>query len=199
MGKSFKIVVDVDGIVTDTLAYWLDVIAKRTGIVAKVEDIKVWELHKNPALAGVAPKDIYPRLQDPGFIFGIPPIKGAVEFCKKLQDDGHQVFFVTARHGKQSMPETIEWFEHHMPWVNIEKQVNFLYDKENFAEADIIIDDKADTLIKYMAKWPDVTAMSFLYPYNAHLGEDVWFFDKDDNGWECMYDAIRGMSSDEAV
>lgn len=195
--KSFRIIVDVDGIVTDTLSYWLDVIYDCTGYRATPEDIKVWELHKNLALMQIPPRIIYDRLQDKGFILSLPEIPGAVEYCKRLQEDGHQVHFVTARHGLQSMPETILWFNQHMPWVNVETQVNFLYDKENFADADFIIDDKASTLVKYLNRWPNSTACTFIYAYNRHLLDmDIVFFDKDDKGWEKLYTFIDARSKD---
>lgn len=186
--KKLTIIIDVDGVVAETLTYWLDVIHSKTGVRATIEDIKVWELHKSPALAEVPAQFIYSRLQDPGFYEAIPMVPHADEFCKKLQDDGHKVYFVTARHGKVSMPETLSWFEKHMPWVK-ENQVGFFYDKERI-KADVIIDDKAETLMAYQKEWPDAILLAPSYPYNECVKDDVIRIERGDKFWEKVYKGL---------
>ena len=64
--KKLRILIDVDGIVANTLPYWLSKIARATetktpegrlpGVIAQVEDIKEWDLSKCPPLDKVDPK-----------------------------------------------------------------------------------------------------------------------------------------------
>src|SRR5579859_6719857 len=102
--KKFRIILDMDSIVSDTLQYWLDHIYNKTGIRATVEDIKRWHLHECPPLDKVPEAVILSRLQEPGFILNVPPIMGAPTNIEKLMRDGHDVYIVTARHGPISMP-----------------------------------------------------------------------------------------------
>lgn len=90
---------------------------------------------------------------------------------KQLVDDGHEVYLVTARHGPRSMPDTLEWVQKHMPFLNAERQVIFCYNK-HLIPADILIDDKAETLVKYGETHPEAALMAIRYPYNEHLSPD---------------------------
>lgn len=169
--RKLKILVDMDSIACDTLPYWLDRIAQNTGVRAKVDDIKLWAMDKCPPLDKVDPRLIFGVLQEPGFIHGIPPMPGVAKVLKQLMDDGHQVMLCTARHGPVSMPETITWMRQHLPFMSPEKQTAFIYDKE-WVEADVIIDDKAETLVKYLNKHQKAIALTITYPYNADLAHD---------------------------
>ena len=165
-----KILIDMDGIVCNTLPVWLKRIAEKSKfqIVAQVEDIKVWDMLKCPPLDKADPKLVFDILQERDFIRDLPPIFGAVEGVKSLIDAGHEVYLVTARHGPVSMPDTLDWVRKHMPFINAEKQTIFCYEK-HLIPADILIDDKAETLVKYDETHPEAALLSIRYPYNEHL------------------------------
>jgi len=169
--KKLRILIDIDSVVADTLPYWLDRIGKDTGVYAKIEDITLWEMSKCPPLNQLTPKQIFGVLQDPGFIENVPPMPGVAEALKKLMDQGHEIYLLTARHGPVSMPETLTWVKKNLPFLNPEKQIIFCYDK-NLIQGDIIIDDKAETLEKYLASHPRSLAFKIIYPYNASLMHD---------------------------
>lgn len=189
--RKLKILVDMDSIACDTLPYWLDRIAQDTGVRAKVDDIKLWALDKCPPLDRVDPRLIFGVLQEPGFIQGIPPMSGVAKALKSLMDDGHQVMIATARHGPVSMPESLSWMRQHLPFMSPEKQTAFLYDKE-WLEADVIIDDKAEMLEKYLNKHPKAIAMTITYPYNADLTHTrLGRVDYGPDAWETIAGAIR--------
>jgi 5'(3')-deoxyribonucleotidase len=166
--KKLKILIDMDGIVCDTLPYWLQKIAEKTGKIAQVEDITEWDLLKCAPLVGCDPKVVFGMLQDPGFIYNIKPVWGAREAVKALQDAGHEIYLVTARCGPVSMPDTLEWVKKHLPFINAEKQVIFCYNKR-LIPADVLIDDKMETLVDYSAHHPEALMMAIKYPYNAPL------------------------------
>lgn len=66
-----KILIDMDGIVCNTLPFWLKKIAEKTydrtdpskQIVAQVEDIKLWDMMKCPPLDKADPKLVFGILQ----------------------------------------------------------------------------------------------------------------------------------------
>jgi len=161
---------DVDGIVADTLPYWLQKIGDDTGVRAEVSDITQWDLSKCAPLAGnVSPGDIFGYLNAPGFNLMVPVMPGAVEGVKKLMDAGHDVYFVTARFGSNGLPETLKWFELNFPFIST-KQLVFLKDKYRF-QADVIIDDCAENLEGYWGAHGFAQCVGITYPYNVQLEE----------------------------
>lgn len=199
--KKLRILVDMDSIVCDSLPYWLQKIANKTGVVAQVEDIKLWAMEKCPPLDKVDPKDIFGLLNEPGFIIGIPPMWGALDGLKRLIADGHEIYLVTARHGPVNMAETLGWVKKHLPFINVEKQLVFCYNK-SLIPADIIIDDKAETLAEYklVHQKTEPLLMAIKYPYNAHMNkEGVVLFDGHPdltNTWGAMYGYIRSYAEE---
>lgn len=167
--QRLKILVDMDGIAVDTIPMWLDTIHKDTGVRAYEADISVWDMHKTTPLNTLPPEQLYKWLQTPGFLSGLPPLANSPEVLKKLHDDGHQVYLVTARHGAVSMPETMTWCKNHLPWMK-ENQIVFCSDKE-LIPADVLIDDKGAILEKYRSTHPNAYLLSILYPWNKYLQE----------------------------
>jgi 5'(3')-deoxyribonucleotidase len=110
-----EILIDMDGIVTDTLPAWLDRIHQQTGVRAYQPDITKWNLNENPALKSVKPQVMWDILDEPGFTFDLKPMPDAVYNLHELHEEGHNLSIVTARYGKHCIPETIEWIAHHMP------------------------------------------------------------------------------------
>ena len=169
--RKLRILVDMDGIVCDTLPYWLQKIFNKTGVAAQIEHITQWAMDKCPPLDKVDPKVMFGMLQDPGFIYNIKPIWGAVEGLKQLTEAGHEIYLVTARHGPVSMPDTLEWVKKHLPFINAEKQTIFAYNKW-VIPADVLIDDKGETLVEYSTHHPNALMVGIKYPYNEALSKN---------------------------
>lgn len=198
--KKLRILIDLDGIVADTLPYWLQRIANQSKIVAQVEDITQWGMHLCPPLDKVDAKLIYGLLQDQYFTIQIPLMYGAKQALEKLIADGHEIYLVTARHGPVSMPQTIEWVKKHLPFIDAEKQIIFAYNKR-LIPADVIIDDKAETLIEYGYHHPKALRMAIKYEYNKWTAEHgVKLFDGHPdltNTWGSMYGYLRAYAEKE--
>jgi len=166
--KSLTIILDLDSTVCDSLPTWLDAIGKKTGVYAKVSDIIQWHMHQCPPLDKVDPKIVYGFLDEPGFNLALPVMPGAQDAVAKLMADGHKLYFVTARFGATGMAETIEWMKRHFPAVNPKTQLGFFADK-HLIEADVIVDDRAETLERYWLSHPYAHTIGIGYPYNERL------------------------------
>jgi 5'(3')-deoxyribonucleotidase len=172
--KKLTILVDIDSTICDSLPRWLEVIAEKTGVKAQVSDITEWGMHNCSPLNRVDPKLIYGILNEPGFNRDLKPMAGAVEALKALMEEGHKVYFVTARYGPVGMPETLEWFARHLPFVDPKAQLVFMADKE-LLEADVLIDDRAETLERYWGAHPYSRLIAIEYAYNARLKESAQY------------------------
>jgi len=167
--RKLVIMCDIDGILADTLPYWLQKIGDDTGVYAKTEDITRWELSKCAPFEGkVSEERICRHFDLPNYHLDIPVMPGAVEGVKKLMDAGHDVYFVTARFGACGVVETLQWVKNHFPFVNVHKQVVFLKDKYRF-QADVIIDDRAENLEDYWGAHGFASCIGIIYPYNVRL------------------------------
>jgi len=185
-----RILVDVDGIITDTLPAWLKRIHETTGVKAKVSDITKWNLNECPPLDQVPVADLMAPLNEPGFTAHLPMMADADIFLKKLHDAGHDVNVVTARHGIVCTAETLQWFKAMMPWFDSSQKLWFLRDKHLMA-ADVLIDDKVENLAAYKKAHPKAHLITISYPYNTHAPLETRRIHKDGYEWEAIESYIR--------
>lgn len=199
--RPLRILIDIDGIVADTLPHWLQYIGFNTGVTAKLSDINEYDLTKCAPLNQLQPHQIFGVLQEPGFTTSIPIMTGAREALKVLMDDGHEVYLVTARSGAQHVTETFRWVSTELPFIDIRKQLIFLYNK-HLIPADVIIDDQGATLTKYKKTHPNALALGIEYPYNVYLDSSSDIADRDimlveyaDTAWVTLYQQILQASA----
>jgi 5'(3')-deoxyribonucleotidase len=191
--KKFTILVDLDSIAVDTLGPWLQRIAEKFGVVARVSDVTDWTMNRCPPLDKLSMEQIIGVLDEPDFTLSLAPMSGAVENLKRLHDAGHTLYFITARWGSNCMPETLAWMRRHLPWVNAEKRLGFLSDKW-MIPADILIDDRAETLTKYHAAHPKAHLLTIDYPYNQKAPADVYRVSYGNDAWLQMCQIIEVLA-----
>jgi 5'(3')-deoxyribonucleotidase len=165
-----RIAVDIDSILADTLEAWLTTISGQFSVHAAVEDITQWEMHKCPALASLTKEQVLSVLDMQYFYAYIPPMPGAADALKTLMGDGHEVYLVTARWGKYAAEETSVWLKNQFPFLKWGQYVN-LADKHCF-KADVLIEDRGETLEKYSETWPEAKLVTIDYPYNRNVAVD---------------------------
>lgn len=188
-----KILVDLDGIVTDTLPAWLKRIYELTGVLVKPEAIKKWNLCENAPLNKVDPKLVINILNEKDFNVNLPQMNDAAYFLERLHNAGHDISIVTARHGVTCISETIQWLEIMMPWLNVSKKAWFCYEKHRII-ADVLIDDKAETLIEYRKTHPNSHLITIDYAYNQHAPSDTKRILKNGYEWEAIESYITKLS-----
>lgn len=188
-----KILVDLDGIVTDTLPAWLKRIHELTGVAVDPNTITKWNLCENPPLDTVDSRTVIGILNELDFNQSLPEMADASRFLKQLHDAGHDISIVTARYGTNCMPETIMWLEQMMPWFNAAKKAWFCYEKHRIA-ADMLIDDKAETLIEYEKAHPNAHLVTIDYAYNRHAPSKTKRIPKNGYEWEAIESYISSLS-----
>lgn len=195
-----KILVDLDGIVADMLPAWLRRVHELTGVLATPSDILKWNLNENSPLDKVDPKILFGILNEKDFNINLPLMPDAHYYLEQLHKAGHEVNIVTARYGTNCMPETLTWLQRAMPWLNVEKKVWFCYDKHRIT-GDVLIDDKAETLIKYREEHPNAHLITIDYPYNQHAPEGTLRVQKNGYEWETIESLITKLTrkKDESI
>lgn len=165
--RRLSIKVDMDAILVDLTPYWLDCIAKDTGVVEIIDNITQWNLHKCGKLVDLGPKVVYDYLRKPGFFLGAPEIPTALETVKKWQDSGHDVMVATSPSGPISIVEKYGWLDEKAPWLK-PTDVSMMSRKEEL-HGDVLIDDHPETGNKFLTKNPNALVLGIEYEYNKHV------------------------------
>ncbi len=189
-----RILVDMDGIVTDTLPAWLKRIHEKSGVLATVDQITSWNLNENPPLDKVHQGIIFGILNEKGFNANLPQMNGASKVLHRLHKAGHDIHILTARSGDTCILETIAWLKEHMPWLSTKKKLGFFYDKHRVT-GDVLIDDKPSTLHEYREAHPNAHLVTIDYPYNKDAPANTIRVAKDGNEWEAIERVINELSN----
>lgn len=100
--KTFTILVDMDNVLENLDAVWVDELNKRHGLSMTPDDITEWDMAKfYPTLSRT---QVFAPLHDESVWKRVEPLPGAQEAVKAMKEDGHDVVVVTASH-----PDTVKW------------------------------------------------------------------------------------------
>lgn len=190
-----RILCDLDSTSADSLPHWLEAIHRDSGVRAEVEHITKWEMETCPPLDSLHPSQVFKHLETPGFTLGIPPMKDSVEVLQALQQDGHELLFVTARYGPVAMVETLLWVERHYPFLVARESVVFAA-KKHVLEADMLIDDRGSLASKYALLHPQAQVILVGYNYNKgteRLAPNITRIDYGPQTWEKIHAQIRSL------
>lgn len=190
-----RILVDLDGIVTDTLPSWLKRIHETTGVLARPENITKWNLNENPPLDTVPFPQLFGPLNEKDFNVNLPQMADASHYLHQLHKAGHDISIVTARYGTNCMPETLDWLKAMMPWLRTDKKLWFIADKHRVT-GDVLIDDKAENLIEYRKEHPNAHLVTIDYPYNQHAPVGTHVVQKNGYEWEAIESHITKITNE---
>ena len=152
-----RILLDMDDVLEELLPAWCDVLNSRYGTSVNPDSITKWDMTENfPSLSA---KEIYNPLLEPDFWDCVKPAPGAVDSVKKLQEQGHDVYVVTASHLRTIAPKMERVLFRHFPTLTWDHVV--VTQNKQLLHGDILVDDAPHNLVGGMY-------MGFLYsrPHN---------------------------------
>lgn len=189
-----RILIDLDGIVVDLLSKWLGRYNEDFEDCLTVDMVDSWHLYECTK-PECSEQDLLSYIREPGFFGDLKPLPGALEGVRTLVSMGHKVKFATAITGADSAKCKIEWIDKYFSDVGITGASSFLCHEKHWINADLLIDDKPETLARWDAKG-GLTA-TIEYPYNAHLIVDCMAPDYSDteNAWETIIKFVRDLSN----
>jgi 5'-nucleotidase len=192
--RKLRILVDLDGILTDCVPYWLKILNDRHGTKVTVDDIDLWSLHKCGDLKTLTADQVYAPLSEVGFFRNMKPLDGAIENLKKLFDDGHEIIILSSPSSPVSAKEKLEWCAEHLPWLPAASVALVNIQLKKLIGADVVIDDNPDVLTDYPKAWPQAIMFGIEYKYNKHCriglgGSALLLGDYNDTktAWEEIY------------
>ena len=89
-----RILFDADDVAETLLEGWVKTLNERYGTTTSVEDVTDWDVSK--AFPTLTKQQIYGVLQEDEVWAKLTPMPGAQEYLKRLHDEGHELYMVTA-------------------------------------------------------------------------------------------------------
>lgn len=105
-----RILFDADDVAETLLEGWVKALNERYGTTTSVEDVTDWDVSK--AFPTLTKQQIYGVLQEDEVWANLTPMPGAQEYLKRLYDEGHELYMVTATDYRVSSQEKWAKFRH---------------------------------------------------------------------------------------
>lgn len=141
--KKLIILIDMDDTIEDLSDAWSRWLSAKYGLSVSKFDLRDWDVTK--AFPTLSAKEVYAPLYTDEFWETVHPLDGADEVLRKLIDDGHEVYIVTAstyQTLKTKMEYVLFRYFPYLTWNN----VIVTYNKQ-MIKGDILIDDGPHNLI----------------------------------------------------
>lgn len=182
--KKFKILIDMDDTITHLLPAWVSELNKTHNLQVEHSDICDWDMRLFYPTLSLS--QIYEPLFDDNFWDNIEPISGAQKSIKKLIDDGHEIYIVTATHYAIAKAKFEKVLFKYFPFVSTPHIITTT--NKQMIKGDILIDDAPHNVIG-----GDYLGFLMNAPHNQG-------FDAESNGvirvynWEEIYKLINNLS-----
>lgn len=175
-----KILFDADDVAEALLENWVKTLNKRYSTTASVEDVTDWDV--TVAFPTLTKQQIYGVLQEDEVWANLTPMPGAQEYLKRLYDEGHELYMVTAtdyRTCRVKIERILELF----PFLDT-NHIIIAHNKQ-MIRGDVLIDDGPHNLIN-----GPYFRILFDQPHNRGINEKKYGMYRA-VGWEQVYQLIH--------
>lgn len=143
MSKKFTILVDMDDTIEYLLREWLAWLNNLYVRDVHEEDIHEWNIML--AYPGLTDSQVYAPLFYEEFWKSIKPMPDAMEYLKRLYDDGHEIYIVTSSNFHTIEVKLNNVLYTHFPFIDYDHVI--IARKKQMIRGDIMIDDGVHNLI----------------------------------------------------
>ncbi|MCQ2485945.1 MAG: hypothetical protein MJ168_11520 [Clostridia bacterium] len=174
------ILVDMDDTIENCTEAWVTLVNKRFGTDVDPLSLRDWDVSK--AFPELTREQVYGVTFEDEFWYSVRPIKGAVEYLKKLIDDGNKVFIVTCAAYetlKIKMEEVLFRYFPYITWSDV-----IIASKKQLIKADYLVDDGIHNHIGGEYK-----SLLFTAPHNCEYNAEANGMVRVNN-WEEVYKYI---------
>ena len=140
--KKLNILVDMDEVLNNLLDGWVAYLNKRHNTYASAQDINMWDLRC--IYPKLTEEEVNQPLTDDSFWKGLTVKSNSVESLKRIIDDGHEVYIVTAASVYQTLPAKIEWLLTNYPYLTWDNVI--ITRRKQMIRGDVLIDDAVHNL-----------------------------------------------------
>jgi 5'(3')-deoxyribonucleotidase len=172
--EALRIGVDMDGVLTDFNAGWMERYNRDFGTDLRVEQVRRWEgLFELTHFGSMDDFWGWARGDGRSVFRDLPPIDGAVETLQRLARR-HRVVIVSSKFD-WAVPDSLAWLaEHKVP----AREVHFVWRKSR-VPCDVYLDDAPHQLAELVSSRPEAVVCRMVRPWNDPLPGTL-----DVEGWE---------------
>ena len=178
--KELTILVDFDDTLNNFCEVLVDTLNKMFGTSVHHNDVKEWDLRKSfPTLTE---SQIFIPTYFPDFWRRVSPPPGAVEYLKKMIDDGHKIVVVTATHPSKVGMKIMQVLLRDFPYLTYKDVI--ISSQKQLIKGDILIDDAPHNL-----EGGDYYGILVDAPHNRNYDAEAHGFVRA-YGWDDIYHCI---------
>lgn len=140
--SKLTVLIDMDDTIEHLGKAWVEYLNERHGTSVQHDDLVCWDV--SLAFPGLTNDQVYSPLYEDAFWKTVQPVTGASEVIKKLMDDGHDVYIVTASTWQTLPSKMSNVLFKYFPYLSW-NQVIVTHNKQ-LIMGDILIDDAPHNL-----------------------------------------------------
>ena len=160
---------------------WVKALNTKYGLSVNVDDINNWDM--SVAFPQLTKQQIVEILYDKDFWYSVEPKRDAMEYLKRLYDEGHNIFLCTATHYGTAEPKMKAIVERYFPFIDWKHIITCNY--KQMIKCDILVDDGVHNLFG-----GDYTPILFTANHNRNYDEKMNNVFRANN-WEEVYNYIH--------
>lgn len=186
--RQLTILIDMDDVIEQLLHAWISYLNDKHNLDVKMSDVTSYDMRET--FTSLTEEEIFAPLSLECFWETVKPVPGAVDTIRKLIEDGHNVYIVTA-----SAPHTIKiklekvLFKY-FPFISYKNVI--VAHKKQMIKGDVLIDDAPFNLVG-----GDYRKLLMDSPHNAQFkcdGEDAPIRVYN---WGQIYDYMYALSNED--
>ena len=137
------ILVDMDDTIENLLDEWVHMLNEYHGCRVLTDDIHSWSLHD--AFPTLSEEQVYAPLFTDTLWTHVRPKWDAVEYLKKLMDDGHEVYIVTSSNFKTIYTKMEAILCRYFPFIKMDHVI--VCTNKQMIRGDVMVDDGVHNLL----------------------------------------------------
>lgn len=165
-----RILLDIDGVACDFITPTLKVLSQLTGRTFQHDDVQDWDIMKSLGISDEIAKETYKRVGAPGNVAAFPIYPGAKEGVARLKEIA-DVYAVTS-----PLASSRTWAREREEWLLEQLDIptsNVVHTgAKHICLGNILVEDKAATLVKWREHTPYGTGILFKRAYNRNTEWD---------------------------
>lgn len=182
--KKLTILVDMDDTIENLLDEWVHTLNEKHGRYVLLNDICSWDLRE--AFPGLSDEQIYEPLFMDSLWRRVRPKWDAIEYLKKLIDDGHEVFITTSSNFKTIGVKTEAILGRYFPFIRMDHVI--VCSRKQMIRGDVMVDDGVHNL-----EGGDYIKVLMTAPHNRNYDAEANGMHRV-NDWREAYALITGVS-----
>lgn len=178
---SKTILIDIDDTIENLCETWVDWLNKQYGTSVKYNEITKWDISK--FFSNLTKEQVFEPLYNPKLWDYVQPKPGAVEYVKKLIDEGYNVYLCTSTDYRNVRPKYEGVIQKYFPYIKWSQVI--IASHKQMIKADFLIDDGIHNLEN-----GDYIKILMTAPHNKDYDAEGNGMYRADN-WENVYKIIK--------